>query len=90
MRQVILLLLSGVCFAAALLSLPLPLPLGFVFFLIGVSLLLAAIPASRRWLRVLRERYPGLDRSIHAVDDHLPDFMRRVLHESAPSGKDAA
>lgn len=88
MRQLVLLLLSGACFAAAVLSLPLPLPLGFVFFVIGVSLLLAAIPVSQRWLRALRERLPALDRGIHAIDDHLPAFMRRALEGSAPSGND--
>lgn len=90
MRQLFLLLLSGVCFAAAVLSLPLPLPLGFVFFVIGVSLLLAAIPVSQRWLRALRERFPTLDRGIHAIDDHLPAFMRRALEGSAPTGKDVS
>ncbi len=90
MRQVILLLLAWVCFAAALLSLPLPLPLGFMFFVIGVSLLLAASPLMRRWLRILRERYPSLDRRIDSVGQHLPKFVQRALEGSSPSGNDAA
>jgi hypothetical protein len=90
LRQVVLLLLAWICFAAAVLSLPLPVPLGFMFFVVGVSLLLAASPMMRRWLRLLRIRYPGLDSRIEAVSLRLPAFVQRALNDSSPSGKDVA
>ena len=73
-------MLAGICFVAAVLSLPLPLPLGFIFSVIGLSLLLLASPASRRRFHALRVRYPQLNRRIESVERHLPDFVRRALN----------
>lgn len=84
LRQLILLFLSAICFAAAFLSLPLPLPLGFVFFVIGLSLLLIASDTARRWFEALRERFPLFDRRLRSVESYLPEFVRRALSATPP------
>lgn len=84
MRQVALLLLAGICFIAAVLSLPLPLPLGFIFTVVGLSLLLLASPAMQRRFLAIRMRYPDVDRRIQAVESYLPAFVRRALNGTPP------
>lgn len=84
MRQVALLLAAGLCFIAAVLSLPLPLPLGFIFTVIGLSLLLLANPAMQRRFQAMRLRYPVFDRRLQSVEGYLPDFVRRALNGSEP------
>lgn len=84
MRQIALLLLSGLCFIAAVLSLPLPLPLGFIFSVIGLSLLLLASPAMQRHFQIFRLRFPVFDRRIQSVEGYLPRFVRRALNGAPP------
>lgn len=86
MRQLALLLLSGVCFIAAVLSLPLPLPLGFIFTVIGLSLLMLASPAMQRRFLAMRGRYPHINRRLQSVEGYLPDFVRRALNGTGPRG----
>lgn len=81
MRQLFFLLLAGVCFTAAVLSFPLPLPLGFLFFLMGLSLLLLASPAARRKFHALRVRYPRFDQRIQGAERYLPPAIRRALND---------
>lgn len=84
MRQLALLLLSGICFIAAVLSLPLPLPLGFIFTVIGLSLLLLASPAMQRRFLAMRGRFPLFDRRLQSVEGYLPEFVRRALNGAGP------
>lgn len=87
MRQIVLLLLAALCFAAAVASFPLPVPLGFVFFLIGLSLLLIASATARRWVGALRTRFPLFERRLRSVEGYLPGFVRRALDGTAPCGE---
>lgn len=80
MRQIILFLLAGICFIAAVLSMPLPLPLGFVFTVLGLSLILVAVPPMQRRFQAIRVRFPVVDRRIQWAESYLPGFVRRALN----------
>lgn len=86
MRQIILFLLAGICFIAAVLSLPLPLPLGFVFTVLGLSLMLAAVPPMQRRFQAIRVRFPVVDRRIQWAEGYLPGFVRRTLNGGRADG----
>lgn len=85
MKQMLFVLLAGLCFVAAALSLPLPLPLGFLFFVTGLSLLLLASPPMQRRFMALREHYPCFDERLRSIEHHLPAFVRKALNSSRSS-----
>ena len=53
-----------------------PVPLGFIFVLLGLFLLAAALPAFFRWMR---KHWRWLDRIMDRLEKRLPEFMAKHL-----------
>ena len=69
---------------AGLLVLPLPVPVGLLMIILGVSLLVPAIPALARFLKRIRHRYPITSQRLNLISPKLPGFVRRVIEETDP------
>ena len=69
---------------AGLLVLPLPVPVGLLMIILGVSLLVPAIPALARYLKRIRRRYPITSQRLNHISPRLPRFVRRVIEETDP------
>ena len=68
-----------VFFALGIVALPTPLPIGFIFFVIGIALLVMSSTIVRGWFHRLRRRHGWVDRRMRNVEPHLPDEMREAL-----------
>lgn len=53
-----------------------PIPFGFVIFIFGFLLLLAAAPGEIRWLR---KRWRWFDRAMHGLEKRLPNWIAKRL-----------
>ncbi len=69
---------------AGLLVLPLPVPVGLLMIILGVSLLVPAIPALARYLKRIRRHYPITSQRLNHISPRLPGFVRRVFDETDP------
>ena len=69
---------------AGLLVLPLPVPVGLLMIILGVSLLVPAIPALARFLKRIRHRYPITSQRLNLISPKLPGFVRLVIEETDP------
>lgn len=78
-------LVSGVLLILmGLVILPLPIPVGLLMIILGVSLIVPAIPALGRFLTRMRRRYPVTSHKLNRISTKLPGFIRRVIRDTDP------
>jgi len=78
-------LVAGFAFViGGLIVTPLPIPLGLIMVIFGLSLLIPSLPVLRRWLQLLRMRYPKVSARLRHIHPHLPAFARRVVDDTEP------
>lgn len=70
---------------AGLIVLPLPLPFGLIMLTIGFALLAPYIPAVQRFIRFLRGRWPGFDRTLRRYRDRFPPIVRSAIDKTCPA-----
>lgn len=63
---------------------PLPLPLGLLTMLVGLSILVSALPGLRHRLRQLRSRYAKTSHKLNQLKEHFPQFAQRLIEETDP------
>jgi len=73
---------------------PLPIPIGLVLVIIGLALVIPALPGTTRKLRQWRRRFPAVSARLNQVAAHLPEFVRRAIRITdpnvRPSGKQSS
>jgi hypothetical protein len=69
---------------AGLIVLPLPIPFGLIMLTIGFGLLAPYIPAVQRFVRFLRGKWPGFDRSLRRHRKLFPPVIRRTIAKTRP------
>ncbi len=70
---------------AGLVVLPLPIPLGLIMLTVGLALLAPYVPAVQRFVKHLRTRSPGLDRSMRRHRHRFPLVIRRTIDKTHPN-----
>lgn len=70
---------------AGLIVLPLPIPLGLIMLTIGFALLAPYIPAVQRFIKFLRVKWPGFDRTLRRYRNRLPPVVRRTIDKTCPT-----
>jgi len=63
---------------------PLPIPVGLVLIIIGLALVIPALPGTTRKLRQWRRRFPALSARLNQIAAYLPAFVRRAIRMTDP------
>ncbi|MEC8444591.1 MAG: hypothetical protein VXZ05_10325 [Pseudomonadota bacterium] len=63
---------------------PLPIPVGLVLIIIGLALVIPALPGTTRKLRQWRRRFPALSARLNQIATYLPAFVRRAIQMTDP------
>lgn len=75
-----------------LITLPMPIPTGAVLIVVSVGMLVWGSDRVAGWMRILRQRKPGVDSAIRAVLLRLPHKLRspveKALRRSDPLDPD--
>ena len=70
---------------AGLVVLPLPIPLGLIMLTIGFALLAPYIPAVQRLLRLMRTKWPDLNKSLLRYRHRMPPVVKRTIDKTHPN-----
>lgn len=70
---------------AGLIVLPLPIPFGLIMLTIGFALLAPYIPAVQRFVKFLRARWPGFDRTLRRYRDRFPPVIKKTIDKTHPA-----
>lgn len=65
-----------------LITLPMPIPTGAAMILVSVGMLVWGSDRVAGWMRLLRQRKPGVDRAIRGVLQRLPDKLRSPVEKA--------
>jgi hypothetical protein len=68
---------------------PLPIPVGLILIVLGLSLLVPALPVLRRWLIVTRARFPNFSSKLRSIRHRLPKFARNLIDHTEPQTEPA-
>lgn len=68
-----------------LIVLPLPLPFGLIMLTVGFALLAPYIPAVQRLIKLMRTKWPDLDRSLRRYRDRFPPVIKRTIDKTHPA-----
>jgi hypothetical protein len=68
---------------------PLPIPVGLILIVLGLSLLVPALPVLRRWLTLARSRFPKLSNKLQSIRHRLPKFARNLIDHTEPQTESA-
>jgi hypothetical protein len=68
---------------------PLPIPVGLILIVLGLSLLVPALPVLRRWLTLARARFPKLSNKLQSIRHRLPKFARNLIDHTEPQTESA-
>lgn len=63
---------------------PLPIPIGLILILLGLSLLVPALPVLKRWLTLFRSRFPKASDKLRRIRHRLPLFARSLVDHTEP------
>lgn len=77
-------ILGVVIVIAGIILTPLPIPFGILLILVGLSILVSAIPAMRSWLVAMRKRYSETSHKLNNIKPHMPRFLRRLIEDTDP------
>lgn len=86
-KRLFLLTFAVIFLILGIISVPTPLPIGFIFFAIGIALLVMSSLTVRRMLQKARTRYPRFNRQLLKIGPYLPHSLRQALNVSAPRDK---
>jgi len=83
-KRPVKLVLGWILFIAGLIIAPMPIPIGQITALIGLSLLVSESRAIRRWIQILRIKWPYLSRQMKKIHPHMPKFIKKVIERTDP------
>lgn len=84
MRKTFKIVIASLLIIAGLITLPLPIPAGLLLLIVGLSLLVSAIPKVRIFLRQLRKRYQQTSACLNRLKPRLPKFARELIEDTDP------
>ena len=70
LRKAVMVVAIGLCLIMSVVGGLLPILQGWIFFVIALYLLATEFETGRRWVRVMRRRWPGLSRLIADASTH--------------------
>jgi len=86
LRRLTTLTLGWLLILLGIAGLFLPILQGIAFILLGLYVLSRESHTARKLLKNIRERYPKLDRRLHAMRDRFSRFVPRRRSNNGPSG----
>ncbi|MEO1136729.1 MAG: PGPGW domain-containing protein [Pseudomonadota bacterium] len=75
---------GSILVVAGLILLPLPIPFGLILLTIGFALLAPYIPAVQRLIRLMRGKWPSLDRNLRRYRDRFPPVIKKTIDKTHP------
>lgn len=86
-RRPLKILLAFIFIVAGLITLPLPIPAGLLMLIVGLSLLVSAIPEVRQYLRRLRKHFHQTSGWLNRIKHKMPGFARQLIEETDPDSQ---
>jgi len=86
-RKPLKIALAGILIIAGLIILPLPIPAGLLMLIVGLSLLVSAIPEVRQYLRKIRGQFKQTSGMLNRIKHKMPRFARQLIEETDPDSQ---